>query len=79
MLIVIDESTMRGMEGGRELLCELSCSALWSMIHILHDDMMMMMIQREMMMREGRELSHAWLLPSFVAGLSQASSVVDNS
>jgi len=55
MLIVIDESTMRGMEGWRELLCELSCSALWSMIHILHDDMMMM-IQREremmMMMRE---------------------------
>ena len=41
MLIVIDESSMRGMEGGRELLCELSCSALWSMVHILHDDMMM--------------------------------------
>jgi hypothetical protein len=38
--------------------------------------------EREMMMieREGTELSHAWLLlPSFVVGLSQASSVVDNS
>jgi hypothetical protein len=45
---------------------------------------MMMMIERDDddddREREGTELSHAWLLlPFFVVGLSQASSVVDNS
>ena len=45
-------------EGWRELLCELSCSALWSMVHILHDDMMMMIQrerEREMMMMIERD------------------------